>query len=137
MKNIYRSSSDRKFMGVCGGTAEWLKADATFVRLFTVAAVMFSGGAVLVVYLAAGLLLRDGESPDSGTVEQTGGRWGASASGRTVSDDRPVSRDAFSPLMSDSEEQALRGDIARLHERMAFYEAHADGIQSACSRLPK
>lgn len=35
MKKLYKSSTDRKIAGVCGGIAEYLGVDSTLVRIVT------------------------------------------------------------------------------------------------------
>jgi phage shock protein C len=52
IKKLRRSSSDRMISGVCGGWAEYLGVDASILRIATVAATVFSGGAVALVYAA-------------------------------------------------------------------------------------
>lgn len=42
-KKLYRSTTDRKLAGVCGGLAEYLNVDATIIRLITVLTVVFTG----------------------------------------------------------------------------------------------
>jgi phage shock protein C len=50
-RKLYRSRTDRKLAGVCGGLAEYFNIDATLVRvLFVVLAVL--GGSGLLLYLA-------------------------------------------------------------------------------------
>lgn len=36
MKKLYRSTTDKKIAGVCGGLAEYFEIDATFVRVIAV-----------------------------------------------------------------------------------------------------
>jgi phage shock protein C len=49
-RKLYRSRTDRKLAGVCGGLAQYLNADATLIRvLFVVLALL--GGPGLVIYL--------------------------------------------------------------------------------------
>ena len=49
-KKLYRSLTDKKLFGVCGGLAEYFDMDATVMRiLFLVAAFVFGGG--LLAYL--------------------------------------------------------------------------------------
>ncbi len=43
VKRLYLSSRDRKFLGVCGGIAEYLDADPTVVRLAWVALTLLTG----------------------------------------------------------------------------------------------
>jgi phage shock protein C len=55
-RKLYRSKTDRKLGGVCGGLGEYLGADPTIIRvLFIVLAVL--GGAGLIIYLAMWLIV--------------------------------------------------------------------------------
>jgi phage shock protein C len=50
-RKLYRSRSDRRLVGVCGGLAQFFGLDPTLIRvLFVVLAVL--GGSGIVVYLA-------------------------------------------------------------------------------------
>ena len=57
-RRLYRSVSDRKIAGVCGGLAEWLGWDPTIVRvlyiLVSVLSVAFPG---ILVYLILWLVI--------------------------------------------------------------------------------
>jgi phage shock protein C len=49
-RKLYRSRTDRKLAGVCGGLAQYFNTDATLIRvLFVVLALL--GGPGLVIYL--------------------------------------------------------------------------------------
>jgi phage shock protein C len=49
-RKLYRSRTDRKLAGVCGGVAKYFNADPTLIRvLFVVLALL--GGPGLVIYL--------------------------------------------------------------------------------------
>lgn len=56
MKKLYRSKTDRRLAGVCGGLGEYFGIDSTLVRLgfalFTLA-----GGSGLFIYLIAALII--------------------------------------------------------------------------------
>jgi phage shock protein C len=55
-RKLYRSKTDRKLAGVCGGLAEYFNLDATLIRvLFIVLAVL--GGSGLVIYLAMWIIV--------------------------------------------------------------------------------
>jgi phage shock protein C len=55
-RKLYRSKTDRKLAGVCGGLAQYFNTDATLIRvLFVVLAVL--GGAGLVIYAAMWIIL--------------------------------------------------------------------------------
>lgn len=55
-KKLYRSGKDRMLAGVCGGLAEYLKIDATIVRIIAVASILF-GGLGLLAYLIAWIII--------------------------------------------------------------------------------
>ncbi len=44
VKKLYRSRSDRRISGVCGGIAEYFKIDPSLVRLLFVLGLLFVGG---------------------------------------------------------------------------------------------
>lgn len=52
-KKLYKSNTDKKLAGVCGGLAEYLGIDSTIVRLILVLAVLFAGVGVLAYIIAA------------------------------------------------------------------------------------
>ena len=43
-KKLYRSRSERRIAGVCGGLAEYFNVDPTLVRLLFVLGLLFVGG---------------------------------------------------------------------------------------------
>ena len=51
-KKLYRSKTDRKIAGVCGGIGQYFEIDSNLVRLLAIASI-FAGGAGPFVYLAA------------------------------------------------------------------------------------
>lgn len=55
-KKLYRSRSDKKVAGVCGGLAKYLNIDPTVVRLIW-AIVVVCGGAGLLAYLICALVI--------------------------------------------------------------------------------
>ena len=70
-RRLYRSRSERMLGGVCGGLAEYFGIDPVIVRIIAVALV-FAGGAGVLAYLAAWLLV----------PEETGGEGDPAAAGR-------------------------------------------------------
>ncbi|WP_125766915.1 PspC domain-containing protein [Lapidilactobacillus wuchangensis] len=42
-KKLYRSATNRKFAGVCGGLGEYFNVDPTLIRIIFVAAFFFAG----------------------------------------------------------------------------------------------
>ncbi len=61
MKKIYRSKSDRKIGGVCGGLAEYFSVDSTLIRLAAIV-LIFASGAGVIAYIAAWAIIP--ERPD-------------------------------------------------------------------------
>ena len=61
-KKLYRSKTDKKIAGVCGGLAKYLNMDATVIRLITVLVCLFAGAGLL-AYLIAALIIP--EEPDA------------------------------------------------------------------------
>lgn len=57
MKKLYRTQSDKKISGLCGGLANWLGFDATVVRLIALVAAIFSFGSVVLFYLIASVIV--------------------------------------------------------------------------------
>lgn len=55
-KRLYRSRTDRKIAGVCGGIAEYLDIDPTVVRLILLIA-MICGGVGLAAYIIAWIVI--------------------------------------------------------------------------------
>ena len=64
-KKLYRSKSDRKIAGVCGGVAEYLNIDATVVRVIWALACIFWAG--LLAYIICAFLIP--EKPDGSIVD--------------------------------------------------------------------
>ena len=57
-KKLYKSNTDKKCCGVCGGLAEYLNVDSTVIRLILVLAILFAGSGLL-AYIVAALVLPD------------------------------------------------------------------------------
>lgn len=52
MKKLYRSRTDKRIAGVCGGLGEYFGIDATLVRLIVALFVLVAGTGVLAYILA-------------------------------------------------------------------------------------
>ena len=60
MKKLYKSRTDRKLCGVCGGLAQYLGIDSTLVRLIWAILIVCAGSGLL-VYIIAALVLPNEE----------------------------------------------------------------------------
>ena len=52
-KKLYKSTTDKKVCGVCGGIAEYLNVDSTVIRLICMLAILFAGAGLLAYLIAA------------------------------------------------------------------------------------
>ena len=59
MKRLYKSQTDKKRCGVCGGLAEYLDIDPTIIRLIWAVLVLVVGTGVL-AYIIAALVMPEG-----------------------------------------------------------------------------
>ena len=53
MKKLYRSNTDRRLCGVCGGLAEHLDIDPVIIRLIFIFLTLFGGGGLLIYLICA------------------------------------------------------------------------------------
>lgn len=55
-KKLYRSDTNKVFLGVCGGIGEYLNVDPTVVRLLWIIFI-FMGGSGFLAYIVAALVM--------------------------------------------------------------------------------
>lgn len=56
-KKLYRSRTDRKVCGVCGGLGEYFGIDSTVIRIIAVILALGGVGTGLIVYLIMALII--------------------------------------------------------------------------------
>lgn len=56
-KKLRKSATDRKISGVCGGVAEYLGLDPTWVRLGWAAITLFACGTGIIAYIIAAIII--------------------------------------------------------------------------------
>ena len=56
-KRLYRSMTDKKISGVCGGISTYLDVDSTVIRLVWALACFASVGVGVLAYIAASLII--------------------------------------------------------------------------------
>ena len=61
-KKLYRSRTDKKICGVCGGLAKYLNMDATIVRVLMVLLTLFVGGGLLAYIICALIIPEEPEN---------------------------------------------------------------------------
>ncbi|MCS7459149.1 PspC domain-containing protein [Paenibacillus doosanensis] len=57
MNKLYRSTSNRRLTGLCGGLGEYLGISPTLLRLITVIAAFCSFGTTVLIYFIASLFI--------------------------------------------------------------------------------
>ncbi|XEC95592.1 PspC domain-containing protein [Paenibacillus tarimensis] len=143
MKKLYRSTRDKKVLGLCGGVAEMMNIDATLLRVLFIVAVIFSSGALILVYILAGLVVPKeppmyngfgggyGQSsygnghgghynPGYGPTSGSGwNNWNNGPSQAEPSKQEPSNLDA---MMDTIEKKAMRKEIEELKAKLAKYE---------------
>ena len=131
MAKLYRSTTDKKIFGVCGGLAKAVNVDVTLLRFVVVVATIFSGGTGLLLYLAAAIVIPV-EPESEGATNQAGDRGfefgyrpftafgGSYSSGSTG--EASTATENLDELMKDVETKALRKEIEELKKRLAEFE---------------
>ncbi|MFC5702826.1 PspC domain-containing protein [Cohnella faecalis] len=156
MRRLYRSSRDKKLFGVCGGLAENVGVDANLLRILLVILAVFSGGAVILVYLIAGFIIPrdpyyDGNPPFNGgwggasnqppqygtqgwpPGNQHSGSYSAGATGTaptsfsSASSSTPRPAQGLDAMMEDVEKKALRREIEELRAKITKIENQSKG----------
>ncbi len=64
MKKLYKSKTDKKLCGVCGGLADYFNIDVTIIRLVWAIAI-FCMGTGLLAYIIAAIVLPEEESNEN------------------------------------------------------------------------
>ncbi|MGG0823817.1 PspC domain-containing protein [Paenibacillus turicensis] len=57
MKKLYRSRTDKKVSGLCGGLSIYFNIDASIVRLVIAVVMLLSFGTVLLLYIIASIII--------------------------------------------------------------------------------
>ena len=64
-KKLYRSATDKKIAGVCGGLAEYLEIDATVIRLIFLVMLVFGIAPIVLVYLIMWIIMPEPPEPQN------------------------------------------------------------------------
>ena len=65
IRRLYRSRTDRKIGGVCGGLAAYFKVDPTFIRIIWVVLIL-GAGVGLLAYLVCWVVIPSEPAPATG-----------------------------------------------------------------------
>jgi phage shock protein C len=64
-KTLVRNRKDRMLAGVCAGVADYIGVDVTLVRVLVVVLCLFTGGAGVLAYVAAWVIIPEEGENDS------------------------------------------------------------------------
>jgi phage shock protein C len=95
-RRLYRSTTDRKIAGVCGGLAEYFDIDPTLVRVLYFVALVLPGGIGILPYIILWIVLPEGPGE------------GAPTSALTTAEERYARGE-----ITTEELQRIREDLAR------------------------
>lgn len=70
-KKLYRSRTDKKILGVCGGIAKYFNLDSTVVRLILVFLVLCCGLGILPYFICALVMPEEPEIKDMNNQNST------------------------------------------------------------------
>ena len=127
MKKLYRSTRDRKLLGICGGLSEMTGWDSTLLRILLIVGAFVSFGTILFLYVIAGVVIPKSPEPPYGPVGMAGGgQWNAYPA-YGASTDRGYEAPNAAPgrvdrVMADMETRALRKELDELRNRISNYE---------------
>lgn len=62
-KRLYKSTTDKKIFGVCGGLAEYFNIDPVIIRVIWAVLVLFWGTGLLLYLIFAFVLPKDTDAP--------------------------------------------------------------------------
>ena len=88
-ERLYRSRSERMFLGVAGGLAEWFDLDPSFVRVAFVL-VTLAGGAGVLIYIALAIIVP--ERPEGVPVRAGVGATASAEAGGEIGSHAPRTR---------------------------------------------
>ncbi|WP_400164785.1 PspC domain-containing protein [Brevibacillus sp. TJ4] len=111
-RRLYKSQNDRKLFGVCGGVAQFLRIDATLVRIGVVILTIFTGIPALIYVLMAMIMPTE---PRWGELDDP---YDMYASGKRVYRE-PHDLDA---QLEHLEKRALVQEVQRLREELLKYK---------------
>ncbi|NBI28933.1 PspC domain-containing protein [Chengkuizengella marina] len=124
MANLYRSQTDKKLTGLCGGLAEYLNVDANLLRVILIITAVFTGGTVILLYVLISLVIpkepalqssfqNQHTAYDQSTVQQNS---------QTQSTTTYDSGSKIDDMMKDIEKKAMQQEIEDLKSKLAKYE---------------
>ena len=145
MNKLYRSIYDKKVSGLCGGIAQYMNIDSTFLRLALIIVTVCTGGTALFIYIIASLVVPKepidplnpyhqgpryghgsnyGQGPTygSGPSYTSGGYTDTNKYGAPPKTSTTSSTSSFDSMMEDIEKKAMQKELEQLRAKVAQFE---------------
>jgi len=118
---LYRSRTDSRLFGLCGGIAQSAGLDPTWVRLGFVIGGFVTGGTLFILYFIACMVVPKEPAVTTAGLYETYPYQSsyASASNHTANE--------VDAMMKDLEQKALVREIQALRSKLSQYEKQAEG----------
>lgn len=121
MTRLYRSHTDKKLFGLCGGLAETLGVDSTLLRLIVVVTAVFSGGVVIPLYLLASFVIPKEPGLAPNFAHGGHGRYAHTAD-PFMPRHEAKPQNNLDEMMKDIEKKAMWKEIEELRAKLNKYE---------------
>ncbi len=132
MEKLYRSRSDRKLTGLCGGLAQNLGIDSTLIRVLVVITTFVTAGTVFWIYLIASFVVPkepyaydefDHRFSQRETQHYTSrNNWESNRTSHMPKQAAPVEVSPLDAMMDNIEKKALHKELEQLRAKVAQYE---------------
>lgn len=127
MEKLYRSRSDRKFTGLCGGLAQKMGIDSTLIRVLVIITTFMTGGTLFWIYLIASFIV---PKEPYHAYDEFGHRFRESHSEREYRNKTQFQQNPFKPvdespidaMMETIEKKAMKKELEELRARIAQFE---------------
>lgn len=124
MANLYKSQTDKKITGLCGGLAEYLNVDTNLLRIILIITAVFSGGTVILLYVLISLVISKEPTLQSSFQTQHTAYDHSHVQHKTQSQPAAAydSGSKIDDMMKDIEKKAMKQEIDNLKAKLAEYE---------------
>ncbi|MDP5272511.1 PspC domain-containing protein [Chengkuizengella axinellae] len=124
MSNLYRSQTDKKLTGLCGGLAEYLNVDSNLLRIILIITAVFTSGTVILLYFLISMVISKQPAMQA-SFQDSGSTYSSSNVQSKTSDATTTTFDSGSKIddmMKDIEKKAMQQEIEDLKAKLAKYE---------------
>ncbi|MFS1514110.1 PspC domain-containing protein [Chengkuizengella sp. SCS-71B] len=124
MANLYRSQTDKKLTGLCGGLAEYLNVDANLLRVILIITAVFTGGTVILLYVLISLVIPKESvlQPSFQNQYTANNHSNVEQKSQTQTTTTYDSGSKIDDMMKDIEKKAMQQEIEELKSKLAKYE---------------